>query len=262
MSLYASATGPLIVAHRGASHDAPENTLTAFRLALEQGADALECDVHLTRDQHLVVHHDHTLDRLCKTNVAIADLTLAQIKQFDVGSWKGNRWAGEKIPTIEELLDILPPGKLLYIEIKVGRESVPILKQAIVNSRKARQVVCITFLSGVVDEVKKLMPAVPAYWLTTYKRDDQSKTWNPSLKIVMETLKWTRANGLGTALHESVDENFVKTLQQAGYLVNFWTIDDPESALKAARLGAVSLTTNRPQWLREQMALRNQALPQ
>src|SRR5205085_3299316 len=89
---------PLIVGHRGASADAPENTLAAFRLAWEQGADAIEMDLRLTRDGRIVVFHDEDLRRVAgtKNKVKVEDLTSEELARFDVGSWKGERWEGER----------------------------------------------------------------------------------------------------------------------------------------------------------------------
>src|SRR5215204_6586712 len=91
----------LVVAHRGASAEAPENTLAAFRLALEQGAPAVECDVHLSADGSPVVIHDETVDRTTNGKGAVAALTRAALRGLDAGSWHGPGFAWEPIPTLE-----------------------------------------------------------------------------------------------------------------------------------------------------------------
>src|SRR5262249_38764427 len=97
-----------IIAHRGASHDAPENTLAAMRLAWAQGADAIECDVHLARDGELVVVHDPDARRTTGVALEVARASVAELQQLDAGRWKDARFAGEKIPTLDEVLALVP----------------------------------------------------------------------------------------------------------------------------------------------------------
>ena len=110
-----------MVAHRGASAEAPENTLAAFRLALQQGAPAVECDVHLSADGCPVVIHDETVDRTTNGKGAVVGLTRAALRGLDAGSWRGPRFAGEPIPTLEEALELCAGRARLFIEIKMGR---------------------------------------------------------------------------------------------------------------------------------------------
>ncbi|MFV2065815.1 MAG: glycerophosphodiester phosphodiesterase family protein, partial [Pirellulales bacterium] len=102
------ASGQLIVGHRGASHDAPENTLAAFQLAWQRGADGVEGDFYLTSDGHIVCIHDADTERVAGEKLIVAESTLADLRQLDVGAWKGERWRGEKIPTLEEVLATVP----------------------------------------------------------------------------------------------------------------------------------------------------------
>ena len=120
----ASAFGQEIVAHRGASADAPENTLAAFKLAWEQGADAIEGDFYLSADHEIVCIHDKDTERTAPGQAVrkVSESTLDQLKQLDVGKWKGERFQGERIPTIEEVFAVIPKGKKILIEIKCGPE--------------------------------------------------------------------------------------------------------------------------------------------
>jgi glycerophosphoryl diester phosphodiesterase len=104
--------GQLIVAHRGASYDAPENTLPAFTLAIEQGADALETDFYLTTDQHVICFHDKDTERITGRKLLITETPFEELRKMDVGSWKGPQWKDERMPTIEEVLAAVPEGKL------------------------------------------------------------------------------------------------------------------------------------------------------
>jgi glycerophosphoryl diester phosphodiesterase len=120
-----------IIAHRGASYDAPENTLTAVQLGWQQQADGVEIDIKLSKDGHIVAFHDHGTARTTGANHTLAELTLAELRDLDAGSWKNARFAGERIPALEEILAIIPPGKRLFIEIKAGPDIVPELKRCI-----------------------------------------------------------------------------------------------------------------------------------
>lgn len=108
----------MIIAHRGAKGMSPENTLGAFKLGLEQGCEGIELDVHLSADGELVVIHDHTLDRTTDRQGAIAEKTLAEIKEADAGSWYSEAYKGEKVPTLAEVFDLVPASVMINIEIK------------------------------------------------------------------------------------------------------------------------------------------------
>ena len=112
-------TSPLVIAHRGQSIEAPENTMEAFRRAIELGAQMIETDVNVTRDGALVLTHDVTVDRTTNGTGHVGDLTLAQIRELDAGSWSGAEFAGEPVPTLEETLELaIETGVLLCLEAK------------------------------------------------------------------------------------------------------------------------------------------------
>ena len=125
--LAGQAAGQLITAHRGASHDAPENTLAAFQLAWEQAADAIEGDFRLSSDGRIVCVHDADTKRVAGVNHVVADTPLEQLRELDAGRWKDARFEGEKLPTFAEVLAAVPPGKRFFIELKTGPAIVPVL---------------------------------------------------------------------------------------------------------------------------------------
>jgi glycerophosphoryl diester phosphodiesterase len=108
------------VAHRGASREAPENTLAAFRLALAAGAPAVECDVQRTRDGRLIVIHDQTVDRTTDGRGTAAALTFEEIRRLDAGSWFGPAFAGERVPALDEVLGLVRDRAFVFLEIKNG----------------------------------------------------------------------------------------------------------------------------------------------
>src|SRR5687767_14672552 len=107
-----------IIAHRGASWDAPENTLSSMKLAWEQEADAIELDLWLSKDGKLIVSHDADTERFEKQPRKLPELTWAELQQLDVGSWKSDRFKGERIPTLESILATIPADRRAVLEIK------------------------------------------------------------------------------------------------------------------------------------------------
>src|SRR3990167_3696238 len=107
-----------VIAHRGASCDAHENTLSAFELAIAQGADMIELDVRLSRDQEVMVFHDRSLKRTAGDERLLQQLSLRELKHLDAGGWFDPRFAGEEIPTLAEVLQICQGKIMLNIEIK------------------------------------------------------------------------------------------------------------------------------------------------
>ena len=110
---------PLVIAHRGARSLAPENTLAAFHKAVEVGADAIELDVRLTRDGHVVVMHDRRVDRTTTGNGPVGTYTLKDLKAHDAGSWFDDKFGGERVPTLVEVFEAMPGDLLIYVELKV-----------------------------------------------------------------------------------------------------------------------------------------------
>jgi glycerophosphoryl diester phosphodiesterase len=249
-----------IVAHRGASQDAPENTIAAFQLAWHQGTDAIEGDFRLTKDGMIVCMHDETTERTAGISLDVAQSRFAELRKLDVGFWKGSQWAGEKIPSIEEVLGTVPKGKQIFIEIKSGPELVDPLQRAIASSSLvSQQIVVISFNATVISEVKKRLPAVKAYWLIGFKEDKKSGRWKPSLGEILNTLKTIQADGLDSQAHALVDAAFAGAIRAAALALHVWTVDDPVQARYYAKLGVDSITTNRPGWLRAQLDRGEQA---
>jgi glycerophosphoryl diester phosphodiesterase len=243
-----------IVAHRGASHDAPENTLAAFNLAWQQNADAIEGDFYLTKDSAIVCIHDKTTGRLANVDLVVAESSLKQLRSLDVGSWKDAKWQGEKIPTISEVFKIVPKDKKILIEIKCGPEIVPLLKKSLAASQlKSDQTIVICFNQEVVKKVKLQIPDIKAFWLTGFRKDEQSGQWTPGLDAIHDILSEINADGLDCRAGEVITPAFVKSIKDADMELHVWTVDDADEARRLRDLGIQSFTTNRPGWLRQQL---------
>ena len=245
-----------IVAHRGASYDAPENTLAAINLAWEQGADAVEIDVYLSADGHVVAVHDATTKRTAGVDRKVVEQTLEELKALDVGRWKDPRFAGERIPTLEEILKTVPDGRRMFIEVKCGPEIVEELRRVCSRSGKSPwQTTVISFNLDVIREVKKRMPGVPAYWVlsVTPREPDPNEPKNVPLGQRIPAAKEARADGLDVNWKSGVDAEYLAVVREAGLELHAWTVNDAEQARKLAAVGIDSITTDRPGWLREQI---------
>ncbi|MCO8124652.1 glycerophosphodiester phosphodiesterase [Stieleria sp. TO1_6] len=244
-----------IIAHRGASFDAPENTVAAFQLAWQQQADGVEGDFYLTADNEIVCIHDKTSKRVApeQPELSIATSTLAELRNLDVGSWKDKRYQGEKIPTLAEVIATIPEGKTFFVEIKCGPEIVPVLKQQLADSGLSdQQIVIICFNQEVIRQTRQQMPQYKSNWLTSYKLNNLTGRWSPSQTDVIKTLKLTGASGLGSKGERAVvTEEFITAVQSAGSEVHVWTINDAALAREFGQRGAASITTDRPAFIRE-----------
>jgi glycerophosphoryl diester phosphodiesterase len=234
---------PLIVAHRGSSFDAPENTLPAFRLAWEQGADGVEGDFLLTKDAQIVCIHDTSTKRLADKNLVVSKSTLQELRALDVGAWKHEKFKGTKIPTISEVFATIPKGKKIFVEVKCGPEIVPFLVKEI---RKANletdQVRLICFNTKVIKSFKENMPNYKAYWLSGFNKKNGS--WKPSVDQVITTLQNCKADGLDS--QHTIPPEFSKSVIKAGFEWHAWTINDARTAQRLAKRGIDSITTDRP----------------
>ena len=263
--LTSTAQAQFIVGHRGASHDAPENTLASFKLAWEQGADGIEGDFYLTSDGKIICCHDADTKRTAGVKRVIKDTTFDELRSLEVGSWKNEKFRGERMPTLEEVIATVPKRKLFFIELKVGPEIVaPMIDALKKSSLNLEQIVVISFNEKTVAEVEKQWPELRTQWLVRYEQDEKSGQWKPARETVEATLKQLGADALGSqAEPKQVDEKFLKALCDAGQCeFGVWTVDEPRIARYYQKLGAWSITTNRPGWLRRQLQAKQQATPQ
>ena len=154
---------PFVIAHRGASAYAPENTIAAFNKALDMAADGIEIDVHLTKDRHIVVSHDEKLGRTCNGTGFIKDFTLEELKKLDFGSWFSHEYANERIPTLDEIMYLLRDKDiLLNIEVKNNLVIYEGIEKAIVDVIKehkmVEKVIVSSFNHYCLREIKRLAP--------------------------------------------------------------------------------------------------------
>ncbi|HRF01427.1 MAG TPA: glycerophosphodiester phosphodiesterase [Pirellulaceae bacterium] len=243
-----------IVAHRGASADAPENTLAAIREAWEQGADAVEFDIRLTADGIAILCHDETAKRTTGVDRAIVDATFDELRQLDAGRWKGEAFAGERIPSLDEALAAIPAGRRALIEVKCGPEIVPELRRAIDEAGlPVEATAIISFSEEVCAACKRELPETPVYWLASLKRDPETGRWNRTVDELIAVAQRHGLDGLDLQACELIDATFVRKVREARLQVHCWTVNDPELARRMLGAGVQGITTDRPGPLRREL---------
>ena len=231
-----------IVAHRGFSTMAPENTLSSIRAAIEAGATACEFDVHRSRDGAVVLLHDETVDRTTNGTGTVTEMTLSQLKQLDVGSWKDARFTGERIATLEEALALFKTADCIpVIEIKmqgISQKVVDAVRKAGMTDRAA----VIAFDKTVVEEIRGLEPKLACAWL-------YGKTLSGT---PLQQAKWI-ADEAASCKTKMVDLNsqilsneIIAELHRRGICIWCWTVDSPAYMDALMRWQVDGITTNRP----------------
>lgn len=241
-----------IIGHRGASYDAPENTLSAFKLALEHDADAIELDIHLTRDGKIAVLHDYDLKRVAGVEVKVAESSLAELKKANVadfGKWKG-KGLSEKVPALSEVLKVVPASKRVVIEIKCHEEVLPALAETFASSDlKPQQLPIITFHYEVARAAKARFPKHEVFWLHGWSKDQP----NPTVDELISKAKEAGVDGLNLNQGFPIDRVFVEKIHAAGLKLYTWTVNDAAIAGLQRSAGVDGITTDRPGWLRAQL---------
>ncbi|MFL6120607.1 glycerophosphodiester phosphodiesterase [Actinophytocola sp.] len=251
-----------VVAHRGASAHRAEHTVAAYALAIEQGADGLECDVRLSRDGHLVCVHDRTINRTSSGRGVVSTLTLARLSELDYGSWypglpenaddlvlRAPDESERGVLTLESLLDLVKesPGVKLFVETKhpvrygglVEAKLVAMLRRygmARPRSKEDSQIVMMSFSSRAVRRIRGHTDTLPTV-------------------LLLEQLSFTRWDGTlppyadyaGPGVHLlRCDPDYVERVRSEGHETYAWTVDEPDDVALCAKLGVRFLATNSP----------------
>lgn len=243
-----------IIAHRGFSARAPENTVASFKLAWENKTNACELDLYLTTDEKIAIIHDKDTKRVSGVDKKVAASTMAELLTLDVGSQKGTAWAGEKIPTLEQALATMPVGsQRFFLEIKCGAEVVPALQKVLEPLKdRAAQLVVIGFDRDVCVQTKKAMPWLKVYRLASGKNKD--KTPRTDLTEFLAQVKADGLDGVDMGTDWSWNETMVKQVHDAGLSLYVWTVNDAAKVTEFAKLGVDGITTDDPVMVREALA--------
>lgn len=242
---------PLVIAHRGASGTEPENTLPAIAKAIEVGADLIEIDVHPTKDGHVVVIHDGTVDRTAKGAHTgnVRDLTLDQIKALDAGIWKTLTRRGTRVPTLEEALLAADGEAIFLIENKapgIERQIAEVIRK----TGMERNVVFQSFDANSVRTFRLLMPEVPAAVL--FGNPGISDDVERAESMIRTALQ---ANAQVVAVnYGAVTPEFVRYIQARGLNVWVWTVNGQGDMERMIRAGVDAIITDYPEILRDLLA--------
>ena len=228
---------PWVIAHRGASAVAPENTMAAFRRAVEMGTECIETDLHLSRDGRLIIVHDTTLNRTTSGDGMVRNYTFNELRQFDAGSWFSEKYAGERLPAIEELLDFAGQADLsLYLEIKGGAGYG--VERAVISALRGRKeskaTVVLCFDASVLDRIHQLDRLLMTGLLFDSGGED----------MVKEAVR-VGARQIGPR-GDCVTPELIEDAHRRGLKVVTWTINEPAQMRSLAAAGVDGIMTNHP----------------
>ncbi|GAB2551752.1 glycerophosphodiester phosphodiesterase [Rufibacter soli] len=244
-----------VIAHRGASGLAPENTLAAVKKALETSADLIEIDIHLSKDGEVVVIHDATVDRTTTGAGRVGDLTLKELKALDAGIKHDSSFAGERIPTLGQVLRAVKGKKKLLIELKKGEEDYyegleEKTLQLIRDNRAEEWCVLQSFYDPILERIWKADFVIPTHKLIIGKI--------PFLPIFIDhELKFGSFDRYSEVAAINVhryfaSKAFIKSLHNQGFKTFIWTEDKPKNIQRLFQMGADGVMTNHPELIERQ----------
>lgn len=231
-----------IIAHRGASGHAPEHTFAAYDRAIELGADYLEQDLQVTSDGELVVLHDDTLDRTTDGEGRVDEHTLQQLQQLDAGTWFAPEFAGERVPTLDEVLTRYGHSQRYYIETKAAnieeRLTELLARHGLIEpAATAWQVLIQSFSAASLRRMRELEPRLPLIQLVSHH--------DPALLDRLDEVS-EYAAGIGPS-RALVTPDLVRAAHARGLAIHPYTTDDPDELQRLADLGVDGIFTNRPE---------------
>ena len=203
-------------AHRGAPNTHPENTIAAFVEAIELGVDMIEFDVRVTADGYAVLMHDATVDRTTNGTGAVEELTLAEIKQLDAGSWKDVKFAGTEVPSFAETLEVMPPDILLNIELKAGE----LVVDLVIAHLNKLDIINQSLLAARNDQAAHARELVPGIKIINFSRQDDAD------KYIDNTIE-TGAQYIQFGRRTTTAER-VARCHEHGIIVNVFKSDEPD----------------------------------
>lgn len=243
-----------IIAHRGESFEAPENSLSAIHLAWERGAKAVEIDVHLTEDQEIVVIHDDHTGRVGDKKLFIKKSQLHEIKRVQLDLKNEKAIKGERIPTLHEVLETVPLDGKLIIEIKCGDEIIQPLVALLKSTKlKNHQIEMISFNIEVLTSIKKQLPHHKALWLLDL--DYYWPHWLLNIKPqkIIKKIQKHGLDGVNVWAGKVINASFVNAFKEESLLFYVWTVNEVQKAQILLDYGLDAITTDRAEWLNKQL---------
>jgi glycerophosphoryl diester phosphodiesterase len=234
----------LWISHRGESHDVPENTMKAFRLAWERGTDGIELDIRLTADGQVVCIHDADTERVGGKKLLVAEESYEVLSRLDVGQ-------GERIPLLSQVLAESPKGSIIYIEIKDGPEILIPLAEIIKKSPAVPEDLrIIDFKNENLTICKKLLPDIKSYLLSGIEFDEKTKEFTPAASELLARIAESGADGFDIFACEKINKDFLTELDTE---IAVWTIDELALAEEFVSLGVDAVTSNRAAYLQKKL---------
>jgi len=235
---------PLVIGHRGASADAPENTIAAFELALEQGADGIELDVHLTADGQPVVIHDFTLERTTDGAGPVSGRLLRELKRLDAGGWLDRRFRGQRVQTLQEVLERFRERARFWIELKGGAALYPGIEERVVSIVEIYDVVdrvlVQSFDHAAIGRVRSLNREIPVGALVARAPLDPSLLSTEAISAICPGA-------------EVLTEALLAEIRRAGLGCYVWTVNEPAQMDRLVEWGVNGIITDRPGLLRARL---------
>jgi glycerophosphoryl diester phosphodiesterase len=232
----------VVMAHRGASAVAPENTLISYKKAIDMGADYAELDVRRTKDGAIVLMHDKTVKRTTGVSGFVWDFTIEELKKLEAGSWFGEEFRGEPIPTLEEVIRLVKGRMKLNIEVKIS-ENEPGIAQRVVDIVRSedfgQECIITSFDRETVKTFKAIAPDLRTGMI--FDKEYRSDVFEGNWDILSSN-------------YELVDETFMRLARDSGKKTYVWTVNDREEMLRLIGLGVDGIITDKPDLLKSVLA--------
>jgi len=234
-----------IIGHRGASDDAPENTISSIKEAFRQGADGVEVDVRITKDGKVICIHDKNTLRTTGLSLDINEAKYDELQELDAGSWKSSAWLNEPIPLLDEALEEVPADKEIFIEVKTGLEIIDPLILLIQSSKiQQKNISVISFNDQVIKKIKLCLPNITANLLVAFDPSYNEE----KLPQLLENIG---ADGVGVQNHPKLTRSFVEKIKNLNKNTHVWTVNEGDEAKEYSLMGLSSITTNKPSHIRD-----------
>jgi len=240
----------IFIAHRGESYAAPENTLSAIKLAWEKDDDAVEIDIRMTKDDKIIAIHDNNTFRTGRKFMIVSSCSYDELLKVNVGKFKGSKWKNEKIPLLDEVIYTIPKDKILFVEIKGNYKIVKRL-QELINQKKIdpSQIKFIGFNFETISLVKKRLAEFDSYWIVGKK----SILEKINIESIILKCKSAELDGVDIKDGKYLNKDLIRSVKKSGLKIYTWTVDDPVRAKQLVSDGIDGITTNRAFWLGNQL---------
>jgi len=235
-----------VIAHRGNSSEAPENTLIAIESALDVGADVIEIDVRMTKDSVVVLMHDANVERTTNGSGIIAEMTFEEVQSLDAGRWFDNKFRAEPIPTLAEVIDLIEGEALLLIEVKVANRGIEEEVVKIIKEKKAEAWCWVqSFQNQAIETVQDLAPEIKTAQLVYGNITFLPFHLNPMMPRLGRIHEYEKVAAVNPN-YRLISKKTIDNIHTRGYKVFVWTVDDENNIKKLIDMGVDGIITNKP----------------